>query len=265
MEMMQETMEIKIEHVRTKPMRLPIRSTRPHRMVRISGGFHQKSFTFHEANYALNAVGQRIRTEASLLMESFQLSAKPVTNSEYLEFIQAGGYFQCEFWHELMHEAYIDTDLVGMERVLMFVDVTNCLGPAFWSKGACLPGTADEPVEGISWYEAMAYARWRGMRLPQEEEWVYASREFQDHVLPLVHQVHSTKERKIASSRNMASLEIPGLVSEWVTGDFYPGIFDMGIVRGGRFKEEAGRVNPCYRNALAKIDRCPGVGFRCAL
>ena len=206
------------ELVRTRPIRAGLRSNRPHKMLQIEGGIHKRTFSLKEANSILSE-GDWFGDGTSLLIRPFAISATPVTNSEFQEFIQAGGYFRCEYWPELIHELYLETDLVGMERVLMFVDVTNCLGPAYWSRGACLPGTSNDPVEGVCWYEAMAYARWRGLRLPREEEWLYAFRELGDQLLPLVHQMQGKKERRIPSSRRLARLDLPSLVSEWMCGD----------------------------------------------
>src|SRR5690606_33472238 len=55
--------------------------------------------------------------------------------------------------------------------VVDFVDRTGCPGPRFWSHGKYPHGEEDLPVVGVSWYEASAYARWVGKRLPTDPEW----------------------------------------------------------------------------------------------
>ena len=86
-----------------------------------------------------------------------------VTNEEYQRFIDAGGYEQLEFWHEEALPALLD-----------FVDQTGAPGPRYWSDGQFLSNEGRLPVVGISWYEAWAYARWVGKRLPTDAEWTKA-------------------------------------------------------------------------------------------
>jgi iron(II)-dependent oxidoreductase len=86
-----------------------------------------------------------------------------VTNEEYQRFVDAGGYEQLEFWHEEALPALLD-----------FVDQTGTPGPRYWADGQYLDHEERLPVVGISWYEAWAYARWVGKRLPSDAEWTKA-------------------------------------------------------------------------------------------
>lgn len=86
-----------------------------------------------------------------------------VTNEDYQHFVDAGGYEELELWPEEALPALFD-----------FVDETGEYAPKFWRKGRFLPGTERLPVVGVSWYEAVAYARWVGKRLPDDAEWTKA-------------------------------------------------------------------------------------------
>ena len=86
-----------------------------------------------------------------------------VSNEQYQQFVDAGGYEQLEFWYEEALPALLD-----------FVDQSGAPGPRFWSEGQYPSGEQRMPVVGISWYEASAYARWVGKRLPTDSEWTKA-------------------------------------------------------------------------------------------
>ena len=92
---------------------------------------------------------------------AFLLDRYPVTNQQYREFVTHGGYTQEAVW-----------DAGIWPRVPEFIDRTGAFGPRFWSEGQFTGGTADCPVVGINWYEADAFARWVGKRLPSDAEWV---------------------------------------------------------------------------------------------
>lgn len=97
-------------------------------------------------------------------VDGFYLDRYTVTNQQFARFVAAGGYEQMAFWEESVWSALLD-----------FVDSTGVPGPKFWRDGACLPGTENQPVTGVSWYEACAYARWAGKRLPTDAEWLKAA------------------------------------------------------------------------------------------
>ncbi len=96
-------------------------------------------------------------------IESVYLDRYAVTNEEYQQFVDSGGYEQLEFWQEEALPALLD-----------FVDQTGAPGPRHWSDGQYGPGQQRLPVVGVSYYEACAYARWVGKRLPSDAEWTKA-------------------------------------------------------------------------------------------
>ncbi|PQO47037.1 formylglycine-generating enzyme family protein [Blastopirellula marina] len=94
-------------------------------------------------------------------VEGFYLDRFQVTNEQFLRFVEAGGYEELSLW---------DPEIVP--AILDFVDSTGVNGPLYWKNGTYLPGQAKHPVVGVCWYEAAAYARWVGKRLPTDPEWV---------------------------------------------------------------------------------------------
>ncbi|MEZ4795544.1 MAG: ergothioneine biosynthesis protein EgtB [Flavobacteriaceae bacterium] len=106
-------------------------------------------------------------------IQPFQISNKLVTNKEYTEFIEAGGYQNFNLWHA-----------EGWD----FVQNNNLQAPQYWHKvkgvwhyytyDGFIPVEPEKPVMHISFFEAYAYAEWKGMRLPTEFEWEVASNQF---------------------------------------------------------------------------------------
>ncbi|MGW8267714.1 MAG: ergothioneine biosynthesis protein EgtB [Longimicrobiales bacterium] len=104
-------------------------------------------------------------------LEPFALGHRLVTNGEYLEFMEDGGYRRADLW---MFEGW-----AAVER-------DEWREPFYWEErdgtwwiftlSGMRPLDPEEPVCHVNWYEADAFARWTGARLPREEEWEVAAR-----------------------------------------------------------------------------------------
>src|SRR5205807_9796464 len=104
------------------------------------------------------------------LVAAFSLASRPVTNGEYIEFIEDGGYTRTEFWLSL-----------GW----MTVNEQRWQAPLYWTKrdgawwnftlSGFRPVDESEPVTHVSYFESDAYANWAGGRLPTEFEWERAA------------------------------------------------------------------------------------------
>ncbi len=97
-------------------------------------------------------------------VETVYLDRRCVTNEEFQQFLDTGGYEQLDLWHEEALPALLD-----------FVDQTGLPGPRYWHDGQFAVGEGQLPVAGVSWYEAAAYGRWVGKRLPTDAEWTKAA------------------------------------------------------------------------------------------
>ncbi len=96
-----------------------------------------------------------------VLLDPFYIASAETTNREFKAFVDAGGYENEAFWDEAAW---------GMRA--RFRDRDGNPGPGLWTGGSFPSGTGHLPVVKISWYEARAFARFSGGRLPSREEWM---------------------------------------------------------------------------------------------
>jgi eukaryotic-like serine/threonine-protein kinase len=192
-------------------------------------------------------------------LEGFWLDRTEVTNAQYQRFVDAGGYALPEFWQESMRED--GRELSFEEAMARFRDSTGRPGPASWELGRYPDGKGDHPVTGVSWFEAMAYARFAGRTLPTAHHWLRAA----DHDLmaDILRFANFDGEGAAAvATREALSRfghhDLAGNVAEWVaTGDA-----SHRLTLGGHWAS-----SPYLFSDLDGADpmlRSPHVGFRCA-
>lgn len=177
-------------------------------------------------------------------LEAFEISTRLVSNHEYLEFIQDGGYTDFNLWHA-----------DGWD----WVQANNIKAPLYWHfkdgwKYYNFEGLEDIdptlPVMNISIYEAFAFANWKGMRLPTEFEWEAAADQFQWG------QVWEWTNSAYLPYPNFKQL--PGAIGEY-NGKF---MINQMVLRGASFATAPNHSRKTYRNFFPAASRWQFGGIR---
>ncbi len=181
-----------------------------------------------------------------------------VTNKEFLEFVEAGAYQDPTAWPS----PFIDggQTLSFEEAMARFRDRTGQAGPASWEYGSFLEGQDDYPVQGVSWYEAEAYARFAGGVLPTVFHWSAASG---THVAgPIIDasNIETESVLPVGSTRGIGywgHYDMAGNVREWCRNPTPDG---RRFILGGGYSEP--RYSFFIANAVTPMDRSLINGLR---
>jgi formylglycine-generating enzyme required for sulfatase activity len=113
-------------------------------------------------------------SDARVALADFFIDKFEVSNQDYKEFINAGGYLKKDFWkHPFVNNG---KELAWEDAMKLLVDRTGLPGPRNWSNQNVPEGKGDHPVTDVTWYEASAYAEFRGKQLPSVFQWEKAAR-----------------------------------------------------------------------------------------
>lgn len=206
---------------------------------------------------------------------AFSLSDRPVTNGEYLAFIDAGGYTRPEFWLSL---GWTTVQEQRWEAPLYWVKRED----GWWNftLAGFRPVDESEPVTHISYFEADAYANWDGARLPTEFEWERAaSAQPIDGNFVDSDRFHPAPAPSRSNDGQL--FQIYGDVWEWTRSAYlpYPGyraapgalgeyngkfMCNQMVLRGGSCATSRDHIRPTYRNFFQPEKRWQFTGLRLA-
>ena len=251
---------------RTTPHLAPSQAQVPMEWRRFAGGLHGIGFTGD--GFAFDNEGPR----HSVHLESFELASRLVTNGEYLEFMRDDGYGKPELW---------------------LSDGWDCMrsnswcAPLYWEQSdgewqyytveGMKPVDWHGPVCHVSYYEADAYARWAGKRLPTEFEWEVAAQ--QCPVEGNLLESGALHPRPAGGARELS--QVFGDVWEWTASAYlaYPGfkpaagavgeyngkfMCNQMVLRGGSCATPQSHVRATYRNFFPPHVRWQFAGIRLA-
>ncbi len=190
---------------------------------------------------------------------SFYMDRFEVTNRQYQEFVDKGGYTNPKYWTEPFVQN--GKQLTWDQAKTLFRDTTGRAGPVRWEGGHYPEGQADFPVSGVSWYEANAYAAFAGKSLPAFTQWYEAAPS--DLGSYVVHEsnISLSKLMPVGAFKGLGpfgTYDMAGNVREWVRNSADANSY---FILGGAWK------SPTYMygdpEALSPFDRSPENGFRC--
>ena len=199
-------------------------------------------------------------------LDRFFIDRTEVTNRAFKEFIDADGYSKPRFWKmEFKKDGRV---ISWLEAMKAFVDRTGEPGPSTWELSGYPEGQDDYPVSGVSWFEAAAYAEFRGKSLPTIYHWARAAlpqrelrRPISPFILPLSNFARAgpVKVGTYAGIGSSGAKDMAGNVREWC----WNAAGDRRYSLGGMYKDPSYTFTQAI--VLSPWDRSPGNGFRCAV
>ena len=277
------------------------------KMVEIPGGIYELGFNGKGFFCYDNEL-----PEHKVYLQPYKIDVTSVTNADYIEFIEDGGYRDFGYWladgwdlvREHVWEAPLYWESVKKgeysDTISNKYDDGSSTNSTKWVKKdfrGIHEINRDEPVVNVSYYEADAYARWAGKRLPTEAEWEKAASwndglrrktlypwgderpqpkyaNLQESCLWGPSSVGSYPEGK----SYYGCYQMIGDVWEWTSSEYvlYPGFkpkfseytdkwaINQKVLRGGCFATPATQIRNTYRNYFKPHERILFSGFRCA-
>ncbi len=230
------------------------------------GGIHSIG---HDGNgFAFDNEGPR----HEVLLRPFQIASRLVTNGEYLDFMSDGGYRRPDLW---LSDGWDAIHAQGWRSPLYWEQQEDGRWSQFVTNGV-RPINPAEPVCHISYFEADAFARWAGARLPLESEWEVAASRF-----PSTGTLLEDEALHPRAASGQGVQQVFGDVWEWTASQYlgYPGfkpapgavgeyngkfMCNQFVLRGGSCATPASHIRASYRNFFPPSARWQFSGLRLA-
>ncbi len=192
------------------------------------------------------------RPSHRVFVEDFRIANQLVTNGEYLDFMNDGGYDRSELW---LAAGWAIVQQEARRSPLYWEKADN--GWSEFTFGGMTPLDTSAPVSHVSYYEADAFARWAGHRLPTEPEWEIAAREH-----PELPQLYGDRWQWTQS----AYVAYPGYTPPAGAIGEYNGkwMSDQWVLRGSSIATPPGHRRLTYRNFFPSDTRWQFTGIRLA-
>jgi ergothioneine biosynthesis protein EgtB len=245
---------------------LPDRAVKPVGWVEFPGGIS-------ELGYAGGGFAwDNEQPQHRVLLQPFRLATRLVTAGEYLEFMTDGGYRRAELW---LSDGWACLRESGWQAPLYWEWRDN----EWWhfTLGGMQRVQPTQPVYPVSYYEADAYARWAGRRLPTEAEWEHAA----IGLSVTGNLADSGYLQPLPVSAGSGLQQLFGDLWEWTASPYtaYPGfrmpegalgeyngkfMANQMVLRGGSCVTPVGHIRPSYRNFFYPQERWQFQGLRLA-
>lgn len=191
-------------------------------------------------------------------LPTFFIDKFEVTNREYQQFVDKGGYTKQQYWKEPFTErgAIIPWDVA----ITRFRDRSGRAGPSTWEGGHYPDGKAEFPVSGVSWYEAAAFEEFSGKNLPVLVQWFEAAPPDLARYVVNMSNIGKVDVAPVGSFKGLGSYgtyDMAGNVREWTRSELDN---DRHFILGGAANGQTYLY--IHPEALSSFDRSPENGIR---